>query len=250
MILVELVPRLLETLITESQQITEQYPAITGINIPDVLRIPVRSYDGASALLQHNINAIPHIRTGDRDIAGHLNILIPLVDQGLKSVLIVTGDHDETGIHREISTLDLIAAIKSSLPVLQVFAGLDPYRNSLKNELLYCKQKLDAGAEGFFTQPFFDLKYAEVYLDQLTDCPIFLGVSPVTTEKSQTYWINQNNACFPPSFTLDLQGNCRLADKMIQLSQSYGQNIYLMPIKVDPLTYLEGIWQNSTAITV
>ena len=37
------------------------YPSISGINIPDILRLNNRSYDAVKPLAQQKITTIPHI---------------------------------------------------------------------------------------------------------------------------------------------------------------------------------------------
>ncbi len=58
---------------------------------------------------------------------------------------------------------------------MTIYAGLDPYRDSLQSELNYTNEKLEAGADGLFTQPFFDLRWMEIYADHLPQRADLLG---------------------------------------------------------------------------
>lgn len=240
--LLELVPRDITQLQTEAKQLLVQYPLLSGINIPDVMRLSVRSLDAAEALLAIAPFVVPHIRSVDCDVEGHIDRLRPLVNKGLKAVLVVSGDPYKDLPSYDVTPPALISALKSEFSVLQVYAALDPYRQSFTKELIYCEQKQKAGADGFFTQPFFDADLAKLYLDQLDTTTVFLGISPVTTEKSKHYWEDKNNVTFPSSFELSLSANAKVANKLIALAEDYHQHIYMMPIRVDAATYLAEVY--------
>jgi len=236
--LLELVPRDLDVFLDEATLITSQVPQIEGINVPDVLRLSTRSYIAAKHLLERQIRAIPHIRSGDQNMVDVLSTIGVLLNKGLKEILIVSGDRESGGREPLYSALQLIEAVRLRYPNLMIYGALDPYRQSFLKELAYCQEKLDAGVNGFFTQPFFDVELARVFLEQLpAEAAVFLGISPVITEQSKTYWIKQNKAIFPRGFELDLLYNCQLAAKLVQLANAFGQNTYMMPIRVNPLTF-------------
>ena len=244
MILVELVPHSLPEISIQSAQIFSDFPFVGGINIPDVLRLPVRSYDAVMPLVRGGHYAIPHIRCIDHPLHQPVELIERYWKSGLKQVLVISGDKPKaisTPVF-DVTPVQLVSALKRACPDLTVYCGLDPYRSSLKEEIAYCHQKLEAGADGFFTQPFFDVNYAEVFLSQLASTNIFLGASPVTSERSLNYWTTVNNVVFPPNFELSLELNCVLARNMINLAERMEQNIYLMPIKVDAMAYLDGIF--------
>ncbi len=246
--LVELVPRDIPSLISDAKRLTSQMTSINGINIPDVLRLPNRSFDMAKQLLNEGIFAVPHIRSIDRPVEAITEIVKDLVQHGLKSILIVSGDAPpEDREQFDIRPCALISHLKQTCPSLKIYAALDPYRQSLKDELAYCKEKTDAGADGFFTQPFFDVRLAEIYLEQLTSTDIFLGISPVYTEKSLNYWKTRNNVVFPPDFNITEDYNQVLGSDLVQLAKQMNQNTYLMPITADPFPYVSSVF-NSLSI--
>ena len=114
--------------------------------------------------------------------------------------------------------------------------------DSFQGELAYCKRKLDAGADGLFSQPFFDVEMARIYLDQLKSTSVFVGMSPVITEKSLNYWKTVNNVIFPDQFDLALSANCKIGRGLMQLARDYTQHTYSMPIRMDPDEYLAGLF--------
>ena len=244
MILCELVPREKKQLMDESMYITKTFPLISGINIPDVLRLKIRSYDAASFLLNENITPIPHIRAMDLPLNKTVKVVESLYKNGLRSVLIVTGDIP-TSLSVKIfpvTPLHIIESLKKKCPKLTVYAAIDPYRDSFQNEFSYAKQKRNAGCDGFFTQPFFDPKLASIYCEQLSHSTLFIGISPVTSETSKNYWITRNKAIFPKEFKLNFEYNIQLAKKIMAIAEEHKQHTYLMPIKVNPINYLERLF--------
>jgi methylenetetrahydrofolate reductase (NADPH) len=244
MILCELVPRDEKEFLTQALTIRDNFPQIAGINIPDVLRLDTRSYDAAEMLLSHGIDAVPHIRTIDLPLEGTLDIISKLVDKGLKQVLIVTGDMPISISAKTypVTPAMMIQELRQKHPELKVYAAIDPYRQSFQKELTYCREKIRAGAHGFFSQPFFDKHLSRIFSEQLPDTDFFTGISPVTSEGSYNYWITRNKAIFPTEFELTLEYNCQLGREIIEMAESQGNHVYLMPIKVHPIEYLQKLF--------
>ncbi len=219
------------------------YPFLSGINIPDIMRISVRSVDAAERVSRMGFSAIPHIRAMDRDIPTALQMIGRLRDAGISSVLVVSGDapQNPSAVCFPVSSEALISAIKGAYPDMLVYAALDPYRQSIREELAYCKRKQEAGADGFFTQPFFDPRLAEIYLEQLRNTTVFLGIAPVITENSARYWMTTNHVVFPAKFSLTLEDNAGLSRELMNLATRYDQHVYLMPIKVPVHAYLNAL---------
>jgi methylenetetrahydrofolate reductase (NADPH) len=243
MVYLELVPSAApewEHMVSETMA---DYPFLSGINIPDILRVSVRSPAAALRLANIGISAIPHIRAMDRDIPTSLQLIGELIAGGVTAVLIVSGDapQNPSALCFEVSAEMLISAVKAQYPALTVYAALDPYRQSIRGELAYCKRKQEAGADGFFSQPFFDPRLAEIYLEQLHNTAVFLGIAPVITDNSVRYWMTTNHVVFPPQFSLTLEDNATLSRELMALATRYGQHAYLMPIKVPIRSYLDAV---------
>ena len=238
MIFLELIPNNLDQLLIEIQKAQRKYPVISGINVPDIKRISNRSYDAADALLTHNIDVIPHIRTQDDDMKMHVNRIEVLIKKGLTKLLLVTGD-TFGNTATSVTPIQLTKRLKTEFPTLKIYTALDPYRQTFDDEISYAEKKLDAGADGFFTQPFFDPSVAEKYMKKLNHCDLFIGLSPVVTQKSKEYWKNYNKVDFPEKFQLNIEYNCKLGQTIISMAKHYNKDIYLMPIKVNIELYLE-----------
>jgi methylenetetrahydrofolate reductase (NADPH) len=240
---IELVPRDATSLQQELQLLHRHFPAIDTTNIPDLLKFRLRSWQAcrqARAFLPH---AIPHLRAIDFDLEQPFPLRETFRESGIDTVLVIAGDQPQDMSRRTFrtSSVSLIRALKQQAPELRVFAGIDPYRSGFKEELDYVRSKVDAGADGFFTQPFFDRRLLDIWFDLLPGLEVFWGVSPVVSARSKDYWENLNNAIFPPDFEPTLEWNRRFARDVLAFSEQTGANLYFMPIRVDLVEYLSGI---------
>jgi methylenetetrahydrofolate reductase (NADPH) len=240
---IELVPRNPEALTREMAQLRSHFPAIDTINIPDLLKFPLRSWEACALARPFFQHTIPHLRAIDFDLSKPFPLVETFRQHGIDSVLVIAGDQPQDMSRRvfRTSSVDLIRALRVQMPELQIYAGIDPYRSGIKEELDYVRRKLDAGVVGFFTQPFFDLRLLDIYHDLLAGLQVFWGVSPVLSERSKDYWDNLNNAIFPPDFTATLEWNRNFARQALEYAQRAGACLYFMPIRIDLVAYLEGI---------
>tara|TARA_Y100000591_G_scaffold253291_1_gene224895 strand:- start:3 stop:743 length:741 start_codon:yes stop_codon:yes gene_type:complete len=242
MIFLELVPRNLETLYQNSKLFLDTFNDLSGINIPDIKRLPIRSHEAAQHLLNHNLTAIPHIRTQDASLSDHITAMQTLYAKGLRHVLLISGDPDNQSASFDSSPDMLCKELKNAFSDLTVYCGIDPYRQAYDDECRYAEKKLTAGADGLFSQPFFDVTLYKKYVKQFSTTHFFCGISPVTTEASFTYWKTINKVPFPTSFDLSLDYNIRLAKELLACSKSYNQHAYLMPIRTPVKAYLEQVF--------
>jgi len=240
---IELVPRNREVLERDLRLVREQFPGISAINIPDLLQFELRSWDACAIVQQHVPRSIPHLRAIDFDLRAAWPCLETIRQVGCPALLAISGDPPQDMLHRTFRTpvTDFIARLKRELPDVKIYAGLDPYRSGIKEELDYVRAKLQAGADGLFTQPFFDLRFMEIWADLLDGIDVYWGIAPVLTEKSQAYWENKNNAYFPPGFAPTLEWNREFARQALAFAARRGASSYIMPIRADLKKYLEGI---------
>ncbi|MCM8529901.1 MAG: methylenetetrahydrofolate reductase [Lentisphaeraceae bacterium] len=241
---IELVPRTEEVLLAELATVKEHFPHIDTVNIPDIMRLKMRSWEACSIAKDYVSYAIPHIRSIDFCLDKNPEALVDVIENlGLSEVLIVTGDPPmdlSRKVYRTSSTR-VVRFLKKNFPEIKVYSALDPYRSGLKDEIDYVKKKIDSGADAFFTQPFFDVRYMDIYSEQLENTEVYWGVSPVLGERSQSYWENRNNAFFPKGFEPTLEWNKNFAKQALEFVKSRNENIYFMPIKTDLVDYLSGV---------
>ncbi len=229
----EIVPR------TE-QAFTEQYQfasslgsAIKLINVPDIQRFTIRSWECVHKINRDKHQFIPHFRAIDFDLnEGKIYQIIEQYE--LDHILLVTGDPPD-GLNRvfyNTSVLDLTREIKKRFPAIKTYAGFDPHRSGVQDECIYIKRKVDAGADGFFSQPFYDIRMIEIYMEQMQGLETFIGLSPITTESSKHYWEVKNKVQFPANFRADYDWNIDFSRQAIKLAEEAGMNIYFMPIRI------------------
>ncbi len=247
----EIVPRSAETLL-DGATLASGFPAISAVNIPDLLRFPLRSWDACSLLASSSnkeeghppFEFIPHLRAIDYDLDKPFPHADLLKSHSITAVLAVAGDPPQDMSHRiyPTGTVEFIKKLKKEAPWLTVYAAFDPYRSNISHELEYVRAKEDSGADGFMSQPFFDLRLLEIYAEYLEGKTVFWGVSPVNSEKSKNYWEARNRAVFPKSFQPSLEWNVAFGRRVIDFCRNGGFNLYLMPIKVDLRAYLNGLF--------
>lgn len=242
---IELVARSLAQVRAEALEVRASIPSICLLNVPDLLRFPVRSWEACSSLKHDFTEVIPHIRAMDFDLAGGRLTSEIIEKLELTSVLVVQGDAPLDLQHRThpTSSVQVIRYLRQHFPKLRIYAAIDQYRSSFRKELEYAAQKIEVGANGFFTQPFFDSRMLGIYAEALAQTTtVFWGISPVLSETSRSYWENKNNAKFPRGFSTDLDTNVTVAREILETARYHGGNAYIMPIRADALSYLRAIF--------
>jgi methylenetetrahydrofolate reductase (NADPH) len=242
---IELVPRSPDSLRADLQVMREHLPAVRMVNIPDLLGFELRSWEACRQARAALPRAIPHLRAMDVDLEHGVRALVETLRAAdLHEVLVVQGDRPQD-LHRPVfptRSVELIRALKAALPAGgTVYAAVDPYRASFRAEMDYLEAKLEAGADGFFTQPFFDLRLMDVWAELLAGHTVYWGVSPVLAERTRRYWQTKNNAFFPAAFVPTLEWNRRFAVECLAWVRARGAHIYYMPIRADLREYLGGI---------
>ena len=240
---IELVPRSRSGLRADLEVVARHLPGVCTVNVPDLTRFSTRSWIGC-AFARPRYRAIPHIRAVDLNPAEALPMAEALDAAGIDEVLIITGDApaDMSAQVHDVDAVRAIRRFRRELPHMRIYAGLDPYRQSFARERDYLERKLDAGACGFFTQPFFDLRLMEAYADLIPEgAEVWWGATSVTSDATLNYWRARNHAVFPRNFTPTLEWNRTFAAQALAFARERGQHMYFMPVKADVRAYLEGI---------
>lgn len=245
-IALELVPRSMDGILAEAKEALATHPFITSINVPEIRRLPIKSFEPTEKLLEISVPTTPHFRMIDRSESELLKNLTVLAEKGLKQVLLIGGDPPKDNPDFKpsgLTTLDGIRAVKRELPQLKVFAGLDPYRSSFRKELDYAFEKRDAGCDGFYTQPFFSVGMLELWAEQLSDTEVWFGIAPVYTQKSRNYWERTNKVVFPPDFSFEKSYNVRIARQLLVTIAETKARACLQPVANGSLEYLKDLFE-------
>jgi len=207
--------------------------SINMINVPDIQRFDIRSWDTAKKINRNVHQFVPHFRATDFSLeSGKLFEIIE--ENELDHVLLVSGDPPE-GMRKVHNTnvLDLISAVHKRFPKITIHAGFDPHRSGLQDECDYVFRKVDAGASSFFSQPFYDTRLIEIYAEHLQGIDTFIGLSPITTTASKNYWEVKNKVKFPNAFKAEYDWNINFSNQVIAMARDMDFNIYFMPIRID-----------------
>jgi len=230
----EIVPRSEQAFDQQYSFVSTLGESISMINVPDIQRLDIRSWETGKKIDRNKHHFIPHFRASDFSLQSG-DIFRIIEENQLDHVLLVSGDPPE-GIKREYhntSVVDLIRVVKQKYPDITIHAGFDPHRNGLQDECNYVHRKRDAGASSFFSQPFYDSRLIEIYAEHLQGIDTFIGLSPIVTMASMNYWAVKNKVKFPANFRADYDWNIEFSNKVIAMAKDVGFNIYFMPIKID-----------------
>jgi methylenetetrahydrofolate reductase (NADPH) len=240
---IELVPRSPASLDAELREIRERFPDVDTVNVPDLLRFPLRSWEACAQARGCLPRAIPHLRAMDAAPDAPFALREKLAAAGIRDVLVVTGDPPQDLAHRVHPTtpVELIRRIKREAPELRVYAGFDPYRSGVRDELDYVRAKRDAGADGFFSQPLFDLRLLDVWAELLEGSEVWWGVTPVVGERTRSWWEAKNRAFFPRGFEPTLGWSRDFAARALAWARARDAALYFMPIRIDLARWLEGV---------
>lgn len=241
---IELVPRSVEGLKEDLSMLKKLDLNIDVINIPDLLRFETRSWEGAAAAQEFYPAAIPHIRAMDIDLTKPLPMVKFFKEKHIHEVLVIEGDPPQDMKHTVYPTVttDVIRKFREELPGIRVYAGIDQYRGSMQQEEYRIRRKLQAGAAGFFTQPFYDMRFLEMYQDMLDGLEVYWGVSPIQSERSQSYWELKNHVVFPKNFVPTLDWSIEFGRRVVENADKMNSSVYIMPIKGNLEEYLNGIF--------
>ena len=214
--------------------IIKKYPQVDCVNIPDLMSFELRPWQAAK-VTQPALPTIPHVRAMDIDLLKPLPMRDDFIKFGVKEVLIIAGDppKDLTRTVYPTETIDVIRKFREELPEVKVYAGVDQYRSGIREELYRVERKAQAGAAGFFTQPFFDMRFLEMYADLLDGREVYWGVSPVLSNRSKSYWEIKDKAVFPKSFEPTMAWNIDFAKQVIEFIKTSRGGLYFMPITID-----------------
>ncbi len=186
------------------------------INIADGPRAIARM--GPSALAQLvrrrcTMDAVIHYCCRDRNLLGMQMDLLGAHSLGMHNILAVTGDPPKMGSYPnatavfDIDSIGLISFIQmmnrgldfSGRPMggktsFFVGAGCNPAHPDLEREVERFGQKIEAGAEYFFSQPVYDPEVLFRFLE-LTDAfpkvPFLIGVLPLASYKNAEFLHNE-----------------------------------------------------------
>ena len=193
-----------------------QENGIDVINIADGPRAMARMGPSALAqLVKHDsgMASVIHYCCRDRNLLGMQMDLLGANALGLRNILAVTGDPPKMGSYPDatavfdIDSIGLIHFIQSmnrgfdfsGRPMgdktnFFVGAGCNPAHSELEREVDRFGQKIEAGAEFFFSQPVYDPELLFRFLEmteQFPKVPFMVGILPLASYKNAEFLHNE-----------------------------------------------------------
>jgi homocysteine S-methyltransferase len=184
---------------------------IDAINVADGPRATARMSNAALALIvrqELGLETILHFCCRDRNLLGMQGDLIGAHALGLRNILCVTGDPPRMGDHPRatavfdvdaIGLVQLVSRLNRGLdaagnPIgerteLAIGVGANPAATNLDEEVRRFELKVEAGAEFCMTQPVYDVRLLERFLDRTKHVriPTLVGILPLASFRNAEF---------------------------------------------------------------
>ena len=173
---------------------------------------------------QHTgIETVLHYTCRDRNILSIQSDLLGASSIGLHNILCLTGDPPKLGNYPDATAVFDVDAIGLVNIVRRLNHGLDIGANAIgastnltigvaanpgvpdiENELRRFRYKVEAGAEYAITQPVFDLRLLERFLERIAEfrIPVIAGIWPLTSLRNAEFMKNDLRVSMPEEIML------------------------------------------------
>src|SRR5580658_9062016 len=192
-----------------------------GINVPDSPRASARMSAQSLCIQIHQhtgIDTVLHYTCRDRNILSIQSDLLGASSIGLHNILCLTGDPPKLGNYPDATAVFDVDAIGLVNIMRRLNHGLDIGANAIgastnftigvaanpgvpdiEHELRRFQYKVEAGAEYAITQPVFDLKLLEVFLERIEGfrIPVIAGIWPLTSLRNAEFMKNDLRVSMP-----------------------------------------------------
>jgi len=199
---------------------------VHAINVPDSPRASARmsAQSLCIQIQQHTgIETVLHYTCRDRNLLSIQSDLLGASSIGLKNILCLTGDPPKLGNYPDATSVFDVDSIGLVNIVRRLNHGLDIGANSIgastnftigvaanpgvadiEHELKRFQYKVDAGAEYAITQPVFDLRLLESFLERIKDhrIPVIAGIWPLTSLRNAEFMKNDLRVSMPEEIML------------------------------------------------
>ncbi len=199
---------------------------VHAINVPDSPRASARmSAQSLCIQIQQltGIETILHYTCRDRNVLSIQSDLLGASSIGLRNILCLTGDPPKLGNYPDATAVFDVDAIGLVNIVRRLNHGLDIGSNSIgastnftigvaanpgvpdiEHELRRFYYKVEAGAEYAITQPVFDLRLLEEFLNRIEGhrIPVIAGIWPLTSLRNAEFMKNDLRVSMPEEIML------------------------------------------------
>lgn len=241
-----------------------QAAGVTTINIADGPRASLRMGNVAMATevaRATGLEPLVHVCCRDRNLLGLQSHLLGMHVQGLRNLVIITGDPPKMGPYPhatavyDVDSIGLLniahgfnhgidpAGREMAEPTRFVLAtGAEPAALDYARELRRLEMKRDAGAQVVMTQPVYDPYKVERFLDDTADLglPVMLGLCPLASYRNAKFLHENVPGMQAPDYILrrmaeaDERGEgqaegIRIAREALTAVRDRVQGAYIMP---------------------
>jgi homocysteine S-methyltransferase len=188
---------------------------VDAVNIPDGPRASARMSSSALALLalrDVGMESILHYCCRDRNLLSMQSDLLGMGALGLANVLIITGDPPKLGDYPDATAvfdvdsiglmqvanrlnhgMDLVGNPIDRPTALHLGCGVNPGAVNLDEEIRRFEYKVEAGAEYVMTQPVYDPRVLERFVERTEHCriPLLVGILPLRSLRNAEFLTNE-----------------------------------------------------------
>jgi methionine synthase I (cobalamin-dependent)/5,10-methylenetetrahydrofolate reductase len=198
---------------------------VDAVNIPDSPRASARMSNQALSLLiqrEVGIDAILHYTCRDRNVLCIQSDLLGAAAVGIRNLICITGDPPKMGNYPDATAVFDVDAIGLVNIVHNLNRGLDlggnpigagtgfvigvganPGLTDMDEEVRRFQYKVEAGAEYAVTQPVFDLRLLENFLERIEKAkcriPVVAGIWPLVSVRNAEFMKNELRVSVPDS---------------------------------------------------
>jgi methionine synthase / methylenetetrahydrofolate reductase(NADPH) len=196
---------------------------VDAVNIPDSPRASARMSNQALSLLiqrEVGIDAILHYTCRDRNVLCIQSDLLGAAAVGIRNLICITGDPPKMGNYPDATAVFDVDAIGLVNIVHNLNRGLDlggnpigagtgfvigvganPGLTDMDEEVRRFQYKVEAGAEYAVTQPVFDLRLLENFLERIEKAkcriPVVAGIWPLVSVRNAEFMKNELRVSVP-----------------------------------------------------
>ncbi len=196
---------------------------VDAINIPDSPRASARMSNQALSILtqqQVQIEVVLHYTCRDRNVLSMQSDLLGAAAVGINNLICITGDPPKLGnypdatavfdvdaiglvniVHNLNNGMDIGGNPIGSATAFALGVGANPGVPNIDEEIRRFQFKVEAGAEFAVTQPVFDLRLLESFLERIKDfrIPVVAGIWPLTSPRNAEFMKNELRVSIPDS---------------------------------------------------
>ena len=237
---------------------------IPFVNVPDGPRATVRMSNFAFCKMvreQTTLEPIMHVCGRDKNLLALQGTLLGAQALGLFNMVIVTGDPPKIGDYPDatavfdLNSIGILSmanclnqgfdpgrkAMKEATSLV-LLTGAEPHAANFQREIDRLKEKVDAGAEAVMTQPVYDPRVFDKFLDaiQSLNIPVIMGILPLASAKNALFLHQNVPGMQIPEYVLKRMIEARDAEEAeetgistavlaIQKARERISGVYLMP---------------------